>query len=196
MIGEILAKIRKEKNIRSSDVCKETKLDMGHFSHIETEKRNPSLKAFKNICNAIDTPFMPLMNLFDYNLTEEQKKYNVINHLEYNKVPAFDSISSYINCPGNMSNVSMALKITDNSMEPLLNKNSYAYIALNIPLNHRDIGLFLYNDKILIRRFLIRKKNLVLKCENKNFEDINVFETDNFVIIGKIVGTTDNGKLK
>ena len=195
MIGEILAKIRKEKNIRSFDVCKETKLDMGHFSHIETEKRNPSLKAVKSICNAINTPFMPLMNLFDYNLTEDQRKYKVIEHLEYNKIPAFDSISSYIQCPGNMPNASMALKIKDNSMAPLLNKNSYAYIALNIPLNHRDIGLFLYDNRIIIRRFLIRKNNLVLKPENKEFQDIKLSEEDDFIIIGKILGTTENEKL-
>lgn len=196
MIGEILAKIRREKNILSASVCKKTGIDMGHLSHIETEKRNPSLKAFKGICSAIDTPFYPLMNLFDHNLTEEQKKYKAITHLEYNKVPAFDSITSYITCPGNLQNASMALKITDTSMEPLLKKNSYAYIAPNVPLNHRDIGLFLYNNEIMIKRFLIRKNNLVLKSENKEIKDITLSEDDNFIIIGKIVGTTENNKLK
>ena len=196
MIGEVLAKIRRGKNIRSADVCKKTKLDMGHFSHIETEKRNPSIRAFKSICNAIDTPFLPLMNLFDYNLSEEQKKYKAIEHLEYNKIPAFDSISAFIPCPGNFTNVSMALKIADNSMEPLLMQNSYAFIAPNIPLNHRDIGLFLYNGEIMIKRFLIRKNNLVLKSENKEIKDIKLTEDDNFIIIGKIVGTTENTKLK
>ena len=191
MIGEILAKIRKQKKNRSLDVCKKTQLDMGHFSHIETEKRNPSLKAFKSICEAIDTPFLPLMNLFDFNLTEEQKKYNVINHLEYNKVPAFDSINSYITCPGNFSNASMALKINNNSMEPLFKENSYVFIAPNIPLNHRDIGLFLYNSEIIIRRFLIRKHNLILRAENKEIEDIKLSENDNFIIIGKILGSSD-----
>ena len=157
MIGEILARIRKQKNILSADVCKKTKIDMGHFSHIETEKRNPSLKAFKSICSAIDTPFMPLMNIFDYNLTEEQRSYDVINHIDYNKIPAFDSISSYIECPGNIPNASLALKMQDRSMEPLIPKDSYAYIALNIPLNHRDVGIFLYNGIIFIRRFQIKK---------------------------------------
>lgn len=190
MIGEILVKIRKQKGIRSIDVCKKTNLDMGHFSHIETEKRNPSIRAFKNICNAINTPFLPLMNLFDFDLTEEQRKYKAIDHLEYNRVPAFDSINSYITCPGNFSNASMALKICNNSMEPLLKEGTYAFIAPNIPLNHRDIGLFLYNDEILIRRFLIRKNNLVLKAENKDFNDIKLSENDNFIIIGKILGTT------
>ena len=193
MIGEILAKIRKQKNILSADVCKKTKIDMGHFSHIETEKRNPSLKAFKSICSAIDTPFMPLINIFDYNLTEEQRNYDVINHLEYNMVPAFDSISSYIKCPGSMANASIALKMYDKSMEPLIQKKSYIYIALNIPLSHRDIGVFLYNGNIIIRRFLIRKKGIVLKSENNEYFDIKLQEDDNFTIIGKAVGTTESG---
>ena len=196
MIGEVLAKIRKQKNILSADVCKKTKIDMGHFSHIETEKRNPSLKAFKSICSAIDTPFMPLMNIFDYNLTEEQRKYNIFNHLEYNMVPAFDSISSYIQCPGSMQNASLALKMYDKSMEPLISKNTYVYVALNIPLNHRDIGIFLYNNKIIIRRFLIRKNGLVLKPENNEYFDIKLLEKDNFTIIGKALGTDENGPIK
>ena len=190
MIGEILAKIRKQKKILSADVCKKTKIDMGHFSHIETEKRNPSLKAFKSICSAIDTPYMPLINLFDYTLTEDQKKYNVLDHMKYNMVPAFDSISSYIQCPGNIPNASFALKMYDNSMEPIISKNSYVYVALNIPLNHKDIGIFLYDGKIIIRRFIIRKNNLVLKPDNSEYIDIKLRESDNFTIIGKIVGAT------
>lgn len=194
MIGEILAKIRKQKNILSADVCKKTKLDMGHFSHIETEKRNPSLTAFKNICSAIDTPFMPLMNIFDYNLTEEQRNYDVINHLEYNMIPAFDSISSYIECPGSIPNASIALKMMDTSMEPLIKKNSYVYIALNIPLSHRDIGIFSYNGNIFIRRFQIKKNNLVLKSENNEYFDIKLKKDDSFTILGKVVGTNE-GKI-
>ena len=196
MIGEILAKIRKQKNILSADVCKKTKIDMGHFSHIETEKRNPSLKAFKSICSAIDTPFMPLMNIFDYNLTEEQRSYDVINHIDYNKIPAFDSISSYIECPGNIPNASLALKMQDRSMEPLIPKDSYAYIALNIPLNHRDVGIFLYNGIIFIRRFQIKKNNLVLKSENNEYFDIKLQKNDDFTILGKVVGTSKNGPIK
>lgn len=196
MIGEILARIRKQKNILSADVCKKTKIDMGHFSHIETEKRNPSLKAFKSICSAIDTPFMPLMNIFDYNLTEEQRSYDVINHIDYNKIPAFDSISSYIECPGNIPNASLALKMQDRSMEPLIPKDSYAYIALNIPLNHRDVGIFLYNGIIFIRRFQIKKNNLVLKSENNEYFDIKLQKNDDFTILGKVVGTSKNGPIK
>ena len=196
MIGEILARIRKQKNILSADVCKKTKIDMGHFSHIETEKRNPSLKAFKSICSAIDTPFMPLMNIFDYNLTEEQRSYDVINHIDYNKIPSFDSISSYIECPGNIPNASLALKMQDRSMEPLIPKDSYAYIALNIPLNHRDVGIFLYNGIIFIRRFQIKKNNLVLKSENNEYFDIKLQKNDDFTILGKVVGTSKNGPIK
>lgn len=196
MISKLLSKIRNEKKITSAEVCKKTGIDMGHFSHIENGKRNPSLKVFKGICQALNTPFQPLMYSFDFQLTDEQNKYKAIDHMSYDKVPAFDSISSFITCPGSMPNAAFALKITDTSMEPLLKLNSYAFIAPNIPLNHRDIGIFLYNDEIIIKRFLIRKHNLVLRSENRELKDIILSEDDNFIIIGKIVGTTENDKIK
>ncbi len=45
----------------------------------------------------------------------------------------------------------------------------------------------MYNDKILIRRFIIRKNDLVLRAEDPNISDIILVNSDNFYIIGKIL---------
>ena len=50
MIGSILRKIRKDKNITQSQLSRNTKINVGHITHIENGERNPSYKAFKNIC--------------------------------------------------------------------------------------------------------------------------------------------------
>ena len=76
-------------------------------------------------------------------------------------------------------------------MEPKLAKDVYAYVELNSPLNNRDIGIFEYEGKVLIRRFIVRRDKLVLRPENKEFEEISLASRDDFTIIGKIVGTNE-----
>ena len=64
---------------------------------------------------------------------------------------------------------------------------SYAYIEFNSLLNDKDIGLFCLDNTILIRKFTTKKGKIILKADNKNFEDIDVTNCDNFYIIGKIL---------
>ena len=42
-------------------------------------------------------------------------------------------------------------------------------------------------NHLIIRRFIIRKDKLVLRAENKSYDDIDLNEDDDFKIIGKII---------
>ena len=68
-------------------------------------------------------------------------------------------------------------------------KGTYAYVEINSPLNHRDIGVIEYKNKIYIRRFIVRRDKLVLRPENNDYEEISIFEGDDFTIVGKVIGT-------
>ncbi len=189
MIGSMLKKIRKDKNVTQSELSKNTKINLGHITHIENGERNPSYKALKNICRFLKVPYTLLMSIYDKKISNGQINYNVFNHINYNKIISIDSSYSLIDCPENIQNASIAIKINDDSMEPTLKINSNAFVELSAPLEHRDIGLFLYDNELLIRKFLIRKNSLVLRADNKELPDIILSENDNFKIIGKIVGT-------
>ena len=65
MIGSVIAKIRKDKNMSKTDLAKMTNIDIGHLTHIEKEERNPSHKALRAICNSLDVPVQPIMNTYD-----------------------------------------------------------------------------------------------------------------------------------
>ena len=88
-----------------------------------------------------------------------------------------------------MPNASIAIKINDDSMDPKLKKDSYAFLAINTPLENKDIGLFSYKGNLLVRRFIIRKDDIALRAEKKEIEDICITKDDEFYIIGKILGT-------
>lgn len=189
MIGNMIARIRKDKGMSKTELAKETNINIGHLTHIEKGERNPSHKALRSICRALGVPHQPLMYTYDKILSDDQKFYKAPNHISYDKVLAVGSLDSFIECPSNLPSSALAIKIPDNSMEPKLPKDSYAFVELNSPLNNRDIGIFEYNNTIMIRRFIVRKDKLVLRADNKEIEEISLCEDDKFNIIGKIIGT-------
>ena len=192
MLGELIFKIRTSKNITKATLSHETGVDAGHISHIEKGERTPSHKVLKKIASVLDVPYQQLMYTYDKELSEDAKNYKLTSHIAYNSIPAVSSIEDLIICPTKFGSASIALAIDDTSMEPSLLQGTYAYVEFNSPLNNKDIGLFYYNNKLLIRRFIIRKNSLLLKADNDSFPDIKLSENDNFYIVGKILGTNDD----
>ena len=190
MIGGIIAKARKSKKISKTELSEMTNINIGHLTHIEKEERNPSHKALKSICDALKIPFQPLMYTYDKNLTQEQIEYNVVDHINYDHIPVFDSLVGFSECPSEMNSATFILKVPDDSMAPKIKSSGFVYIEMNAPLAHKDIGLFEYNGNLLIRKFIIRKKDLVLRAESSAVEDIIITKDSNFYIVGKVLGTT------
>ena len=81
----------------------------------------------------------------------------------------------------------IGIMLNDDSMEPKLKKDSYVFLELNAPLINRDFGLFMYDGKLIVRRFIIRQDKLVLRPENKNYPEIDLSENDDFTIIGRVI---------
>lgn len=187
MIGGMLAKARKAKGMTKTELARLTDINIGHLTHIEKGERNPSHKALKNICKALDIPYQQLMYTYDKTINEEQESYNVVKHISYDKILAVNSIDSFIDCPSDMPSAAIALKMPDDSMNKSFEKGSYIFIEFNSPLNSKDYGLFNYNDQILIRRFYDKRGKITLRAENPDCKDIQVSNTDTFYIIGKVL---------
>ena len=126
------------------------------------------------------------MFTYDKCVNEEQESYNLVKHISYNKLLAVDNIGGFIDCPPDIPSSAIALKVRDDSMTPMMPKNSYVFVEFNSPLSNKDFGLFFFNDKVLIRKFSTRNGKITLKALNNDVEDIKVTDSDNFYIIGKI----------
>ena len=187
MIGDMIAKARKEKKVSKTELAKLTDINIGHLTHIEKGERNPSHKALKNICKALDIPYQQLMYTYDKTINEDQETYNVVKHISYNKLIAIDSIGGFIDCPADLPSAAAAIKVNDDSMEPKFEKGTYIYVEYNTPLNSKDYGIFSLNGEILIRKFFSRNGKIILKAENKSYKEISVKDSDDFYIIGKIL---------
>lgn len=187
MIGDMIAKVRTEKGMSKTELANLTGINIGHLTHIEKGERNPSHKTLKNICKALNVPYQQLMYTYDKQINEEQETYGSIKHLSYNKVLVVDKLNSFVECPENINSASLAIKMPDNSMEPTIKKGEIFFVELNSLLNSKEIGLFSFNKKIVIRKFFDRNGKITLKALDKGIEDIKIIDTDEFFIIGKIL---------
>lgn len=187
MIGDMIAKVRKEKNMTKTELARLTNINIGHLSHIEKGERNPSHKALKNICKALDIPYQQLMYTYDKSLNESQEKYGLIEHISYDKVLAIDKLDNFIPCPSSIPSASLAIKMPDISMEPTYKKGDYVFLEFNSLLEHKEIGLFSVNDKLYIRRFYNKTGKILLKADNGSFPSIEIVDTMDFYIVGKIL---------
>lgn len=188
MIGDMIAKARKEKRMTKTELARLTDINIGHLTHIEKGERNPSHKALKNICRALDIPYQQLMYTYDKTIKEEHAKYDVVSHISYRKLLAVDSVSGFIDCPSTVPSSAIALKVNDDSMQPTFDKDSYVFVEFNTPLDHKDYGVFSVNGEVIIRKFTTKQGKVILKADNKeNYKDISIKDSDDFYIVGKIL---------
>ena len=191
MLGKLIAKIRKDKKISKALLAREAHIDTGHISHIEKGDRTPSHKSLKKICDCLEIPYQPLMYTYDKEFTQEQLDSNIENKICYDKILAVNRIDALIQCPKEMSSASFAIRVPDDSMEPVLTAGSYAFVELNTPLNNRDIGLFSYKNEYILRRLIIRKDSLILRALKDGIKDIKISVDEPLLILGKVLGTND-----
>lgn len=191
MIGDLIARIRSDKKVSKTDLSKQTNINVGHLTHIEKGERNPSHKALKSLCMALNVPYQQLLLTYDHDLTPEQVGYNAPKHIIYNSIPVIGNIYGFANVPIEMNDANMVLRVFDDAMEPKLNLNDLVYVQLNVPLSNKDIGLFKYDNKIMIRKFVVRRNDLVLRADKEGIDDIVLDKNADFDIIGKILGSVE-----
>lgn len=186
MLGNLIARIRKEKGILKTHLAKQTGINIGHLTHIEKGSRKPSHSALKTIAKALGVPYQPLFSTYDKELKKTQLESDYMKHITYNQVPAISKIEDYIPCPVHFSNASFAYKVPDNAMYPMFQEGAYAFIEINGLIQNKEIGLFKVNHEFFIRKLIYKKDHFILKANDKKCKDIVISDTDQFQIIGKV----------
>lgn len=186
MLGKMIQRIRKDRGITKTKLSELTDINIGHLTHIEKGERNPSHHTLMSICSSLNVPYQNLYLTYDRSLSQEQLEYDYQNYISYNKIPCFDNISDFIDCPVDHPRVSFAVKNNSVEMEPFIKQGSTIYIEQNASLEHKDIGLFYLNGEYHLRRLMFKKGKFVLKADNKELDDINIKHSDDFTIIGKV----------
>lgn len=100
----------------------------------------------------------------------------------------FGEVLGYINCTTDNTNKELlGLRVDDNSMENTIPNMATVIIHMNQEINHSEVGLFILNSNLLIKRLVIKDGYRILTSDNSSFYPIIVKETDIFYPVGKII---------
>jgi len=113
--------------------------------------------------------------------------YSKVFPAELGKI-SFGEVLEFINSTTpNLNKEFIGLKIDDNSMEHTIPNKATVIIHMNQEVCHGEVGLFILNDKILVKRLVIKDGYKILVSDNSNFYPIIVKETDRFYPIGQVI---------
>lgn len=192
MLGNLLCYIREKKGLSKTTLAEMTGINVGHLTHIEKGERNPSQSALKDLCKALDIPFQQISNTYDKKLDEDQIRFGMVSTVPYNTVPLVKDIDKMILCPTSIPNASLAFVMQEDTMKSSIPKGTIAYLEMNSLPSHREIGLFQYEGKFIVRRILYRKNKIILKADSLLTRDIVIERLDNnpLITLGKVFTET------
>lgn len=72
-------------------------------------------------------------------------------------------------------------------MEPTLKDGSSILVKLNEEVNHNEIGVFIYDDEPLVKRYKCFDGKRFLYSDNPDYPPREVREEDSFSLCGKVL---------
>lgn len=124
-------------------------------------------------------------------------------HLKYKKIPLYkrisagygacvDEIEDFITVPfvKEFCGDIFAITVYGDSMEDNIPDGSVVFIRRTDWVDENKIGAFSINGETFLKRVGFKDNgDLLLKSDNKCYKDIEIRESDDFVIIGVYIGT-------
>lgn len=160
----------------------------------------------QKIAKALNIDYKELYKIVGY-LNEDKNEIigNIDLDLEYKRVPLYSSISAgygacesdvidYIALPmvNAFSGDVFAVRVNGDSMEHTIENHSIVFIKRDSEVANKKIGAFLLNNEALLKRYYVTDSGIFLRSDNREYPDIRVREHDDFVIVGRYIGSVIN----
>lgn len=172
----------------------------GMIALYENEHRKPSLEILLKLSKVFDVSVDYLLCL-----TDILEKNSIADNNEYYMCPVytntcFKNDSFFQNPIGripidrkiidlSLSEEYLFFKMYDDSMDYLINMNSYAFIHLQDFVNNNEIALVYVNKQLYLRKIFVQDNNVVLvPISNDDAFSIEIFKLKNVKIIGLYKG--------
>jgi len=110
----------------------------------------------------------------------------IYSSVSYSDSMVFGNILEYVSISSLNNDSFFGLAIYDNSMSPIVQKNSSVIIEKVKNLQDKDIGLFSYMGNTLLRKIWLTENETVLVSENTDFSPIIIKDFSAFTILGKV----------
>lgn len=204
----IYIKERREKlGIGLNQISVKTDVASSLWSRLENGKVlkiNPFL--LKKIGEGLKIDYKELYRIVGY-LDEDKNeiKSNIDLEVAYKKIPLYASISAgygaceadivdFIALPAvkHFTGDVFAVRVNGDSMEHTIENHSIVFIKRDVEVPNKKIGAFLLNNEALLKRYYVTENGVFLRSDNREYPDIKVREYDDFVIVGRCVGSVIN----
>ena len=204
----IYIKERREKlGIGLNQISVKTDVASSLWSRLENGKVlkiNPFL--LKKIGEGLKIDYKELYRIVGY-LDEDKNeiKSNIDLEVAYKKIPLYASISAgygaceadivdFIALPAvkHFTGDVFAIRVNGDSMEHTIENHSIVFIKRDVEVPNKRIGAFLLNNEALLKRYYVTENGVFLRSDNREYPDIKVREYDDFVIVGRCVGSVIN----
>jgi len=83
--------------------------------------------------------------------------------------------------------VDFALRVSGDSMEPLMQDGQVIWVKEQDVLDNGDIGIFSYSGDVYCKKLIADGRKAYLRSLNEAYEDVEIFEDYGFRVLGKVV---------
>lgn len=198
-IGEKIISLRKKNKITQDELADALEISKQSILNYETQKRQIPIDILSKIADFFKIPIESFFS-DDFSNFKSTKKDSV-------RIPIYPDASAglgtyytqdepvdWLELPSSIAkNADLGAFVAGNSMEPKIYEDDLLLIRKTDNLEDGDIGVFYLNEDIYCKKFKYNPfKNIItLKSLNSDYEPIIISDTDEFHIIGKVVGVID-----
>jgi phage repressor protein C with HTH and peptisase S24 domain len=147
----------------------------GASKGVSTRTTVPSAEIAKTTA---DKPDEPTRVLRLYDLPVSAGTGNFLDSSGYEMIEA----PSYVS-----ADADFALRVSGDSMEPLLKDGQTIWMKEEKALGDGDIGVFVYSDDVYCKKLVVRDGVSRLKSLNPKYKDIEIKDGFGFAVVGKVI---------
>ena len=166
-----------------------------------TQKISPFL--LKQLANGLRIDYKELYKIVGYLDEDEKIVPNAEITFNFKKVPVFENISAgygaaesdildYISLPnyqGPFTGDIFAVQVHGDSMENTIEDKSIVFIKKDTEIQNNKIGAFIVNNNAYLKRYFEDEHGIFLRSDNREYRDIEIKESDDFIVVGKYIGS-------
>lgn len=102
-------------------------------------------------------------------------------------LPILDDDYYLVNASQAPSDASFGIKISGDSMEPVIFDSSVVWVKKQEVLNNGDVGIFVLNGESLCKKLNSVNSKCYLVSYNSKYSPIEILDTDDLRVVGKVI---------
>ncbi len=198
-LAKILKDARKNKNLTVRELAEKSDMIIAsEVSMLENARRKkPDPLVLKAFANALELNYLELYKILGYydgddvlspvNLESQIPVYSCVfagvdGHLEFGELLEYISTTHIKN-----TEEVFGIKVMGDSMLPTIPEDSTILIKRDSEVNEGSIGVFIVNNKPLLKRYKKQGEYVLLISDNNAYEPIIINKHDEFFIVGKVI---------